>query len=456
MEMITVVSAICGSGKTSWAGEEMEANSHKRWLYICPILSEVERIIQDCPKCDFQQPDDSKKDEWGNKILKSEDIYELAKLGVNIASTHELFKELDRDTLNMFKKMGYNLILDEVIEVVQSLPKFNKKEVDKLFEDGYLSEEPFDNANSNVKKIVVGDETKIANVAYIKGMKDRKGKYMRLSTLRKYAENNKLVKVNGEALLWLFPMDIFEDTFQSAYILTYLFEGSYLKHLLDIYGMDYESCSVKGEYGQGFELIDEDLELERQYRAKLKGLLNIYDGRDLNQVGSNAHTVLSKNWWLGTSRKDRTAKELDMSKKIRNYFYTRLGLRSVKLTLWSCFKVNQYNSKTKSGINPKDFLTYCISCNQRATNNYRVHRYLAYVINVYMNTMVYNFFKAFNIHEVNDGTFAVSQLLQWLFRSRLRDWKSIDLYLPSVRMRALLDLYLNEFDSGSGVEKLIK
>ena len=42
---IRIVDAICGSGKTNWCIQEMNNNKNKRYMYITPFLSEIERVI---------------------------------------------------------------------------------------------------------------------------------------------------------------------------------------------------------------------------------------------------------------------------------------------------------------------------------------------------------------------------------------------------------------------------
>ncbi|CAG9612806.1 hypothetical protein BACCIP111899_01984 [Bacillus rhizoplanae] len=59
-----------------------------------------------------------------------------------------------------------------------------------------------------------------------------------------------------------------------------------------------------------------------------------------------------------------------------------------------------------------------------------------------MNPMIKRFFHSHDI-KVNEDLFALSELLQWLFRSAIRNDEPIDVYIPSERMRTLLEMYLN-------------
>ena len=45
---------------------------------------------------------------------------------------------------------------------------------------------------------------------------------------------------------------------------------------------------------------------------------------------------------------------------------------------------------------------------------------------------------------VEEDQYALSELIQWIFRSALRDNKEITLYIPSKRMRKLLENWINK------------
>ena len=54
-----------------------------------------------------------------------------------------------------------------------------------------------------------------------------------------------------------------------------------------------------------------------------------------------------------------------------------------------------------------------------------------------------NFFRSKDV-KVDENTFALSELIQWMFRSQLRDGKKINIYIPSKRMRTLLENWLQQ------------
>ena len=56
--------------------------------------------------------------------------------------------------------------------------------------------------------------------------------------------------------------------------------------------------------------------------------------------------------------------------------------------------------------------------------------------------MIKQFFIDKNV-TIDEDTWALSELLQWIFRSAIREHKEINIYIPSERMRNLLLEWLN-------------
>jgi hypothetical protein len=114
-----------------------------------------------------------------------------------------------------------------------------------------------------------------------------------------------------------------------------------------------------------------------------------------------------------------------------NTFFRRRMNTSAKENLWTTF--SDYENVLKG----KGYATGYLACNSRATNAYRHCVALAYLVNRYFNPVIKNFFLQNNVRVEEDG-YALSEMLQWIFRSAVRDEKEIWLYIPSKRMRDLL------------------
>lgn len=117
MTEITVVDAIMGSGKTQYAIQHMnEASPLDSFIFITPFLSEVERIKTSVTEHCFVEPT------IYNGTSKLEDLKRLVANNRNIVSTHALFAKADEDLIELLEQSGYTLILDEVMDIVESVP----------------------------------------------------------------------------------------------------------------------------------------------------------------------------------------------------------------------------------------------------------------------------------------------------------------------------------------------
>ncbi len=427
MNKVTIVDAICGKGKTSWAIQYMNNNEDKKFIYITPYLDEVERVIDGCCDRYFEQPEVGR-----GKGSKLEDFNNLLSQGKNIVSTHALFSLVNEDTLKYLKENDYTLILDEVFNVVDNI-KITKSDREILLNG----------------KIEVDNNNKCNWLD-----KEYDGT---LNEYRKQIEHGDVYMYDNCFLLWTFPVSIFK-AIKETYILTYMFNGQLQRYYYDMNNISYEYKSVATYQKEVLEdskpitktfykLIDyipnEDL-------TYLKELINICDNDKLNAIGKpkdKRSNPLSKSWYDNQNRKKLDGLDI-LRKNMENYFQKICKGKSNE-NMWTTFKEfkNKCSGKGFKGRDMKDKdgrekNTCFIPCGTRATNEYRHKKNLAYCINVFNNPIYIKFFTSKGV-TVDEDTYALSELIQWIFRSQLRDNKPINLYIPSERMRNLFINWLN-------------
>ena len=78
-----------------------------------------------------------------------------------------------------------------------------------------------------------------------------------------------------------------------------------------------------------------------------------------------------------------------------------------------------------------------VSLGSRATNMYIDKTCLAYLANIYLNPYIAQFFNSKGV-KVDEDKYALSEMLQWIFRSAVRAENDVNIYIPSKRMRELL------------------
>ena len=421
---IKVVDSYMGSGKTSYAIQTMNRyTSDTKVIYITPYLDEVSRIATSCPNMNFEYPDAKR-----GKGSKLADLIQLVTKGKNIVSTHALFSNISDELINVLRANNYVLFLDEVFNTVEKFSisdsydrdeddAITKQDIDTLLSKGILRTESDYRVKWNDESVLLSCYTKIKNLA----------------------DRDLLYLVNGSLLMWSFPVEVFrQGIFSEIYILTHRFESQIQAYYYKYFELEYVKYCV---YRDGVEyLLTQDAceDRELQWKLSIKDKIHIVDNVKLNKVGdvyydSRNHEYksgLSKTWY--ENHQDVIPIIRD---NLTNYFVNVAKSRSSD-RLWTCFKENVKNISSKN-VSKK----YWLAINARATNDYIDRTALAYLVNRYIDTFYDDFFEKKGI-SINQDEYALSEMLQWIFRSAVREEKDIQLYIPSQRMRTLLINYL--------------
>ncbi|EPZ47683.1 hypothetical protein [Alicyclobacillus acidoterrestris] len=408
MTTIRVVDALPGAGKTSAAinmiNEDMDefGDSANNYVYITPYLDEVDRIKQSTHRKFYSPTFQTVK---GETFTKFDSFHALLADGKCIASTHALFQRANDETRELIQNGNYVLILDEVMDVIEQL-EVKKNDIDLLFENGLIS---------------VDDD------GFITWNKDKMNYETRYDDIRDMALNHTLIYYRDTILVWAFPADIFR-AFKQVYILTYRFSGQIQAYYYDLFNVSYEMWHaeiVNGRYSFVPGPADES-----HTRAKLQQLINIYDGK-LNDIG-DADYSLSSTWY--DKRSALVIRQL--KNNISNYLRNIVKSKSSD-AMWTTF------IKHRNKLKGEGFARAFVPCTARATNDYRDRSNVVYAVNRYVNPIVYGFFHDKGI-TVDQDEYFLAEMIQWLFRSAIRDGKPINLYIPSKRARTLLVNWLSD------------
>lgn len=190
---IKVCDVIMGAGKTESAITLMNTDTYSRYIFITPYLNEVERIKRSCEDRHFVSPRN-----FGEGKLNN--LHQLLESGVNIASTHALFKAYSSETLRLLQEQHYKLILDEVFSAVENI-EIHKDDINLLLNQKVITCA----ADSSVKwedSDYNGDFT---------GIKEK-------------CLAGDITLHQDHLMLWTFPIEIFK-AFEDVIILTYLFDA---------------------------------------------------------------------------------------------------------------------------------------------------------------------------------------------------------------------------------------
>lgn len=410
---IKVCDAIMGSGKSSAAITYMNEHPQEKFIYITPYLEEAVRIRESCPALDFKEPSDRIPE---FEFKKYKHTVSLIAAGKNITSTHNMFLRYSDDMIDMIKEQGYTLIIDEAVEVLRpsSLVESDMKLIEQAGwitkEDGIITLSPsFDYDNGKFSEVVA------------------------------VARGNRLIDMPSYGYgsyyyYWIFSKDIL-TAFKDVYILSYLFESQTMKYYFDIVNLPYEKVGIKRDEDGGYHFSD-TMSYIPEYTKELSSKIHIFDNKKLNAIGNNKHAL--SHTWFGRVKSNSENGET-LRKNVYNFFRNYNKDKPVNNRLWAAYKNGE------KFIRGKGFYYSNLAFNAKATNNYRDRDVLAYCVNVFMqpNEKLYLLAKGVDVRE---DEYALSVMIQWIWRSAIREGKEIWIYIPSKRMRTLLQNWIEEVE----------
>ncbi len=381
---------------TEMAIKIIKNNPQNKYIYITPYLDEIKRVRE--ATNDYNKMYEPQY----IKSTKQENLHKLLREGKNICSTHALFQKSNDITREALKANNYTLILDEVMDVVEELDNFTKHDLETLLSEdlAYIEDD-----------YLLWNENKL----------HYNGRY---NDIMNMAINKNLICINDKLLYWNFPVDIF-NYFKEVYILTYMFDCQIQRYYYDFYNIEYEKYQI-----ENMKLMQYKKNRNDNIIRELNKLIYIYDG-NLNSIGDNYY-ALSFSWY----EKDDGTLQGILQNNIYNWFNNINRKHTSKYRLWTTFKDN------KSNLKGKGYTNKFISINTRATNDYKDTYILAYCVNRFVKPTMVQFFNKRGVN-IDQEEYALSEMLQWIWRSRIREGKPIKIFIPSKRMRELLINYLN-------------
>lgn len=412
---VRVCDALCGSGKTSACINMMNACTDKKFIFVTQYLSEVERIKECCAQRGFVSPDSDAKTGY----TKLTDIHKLMSEGRNIATTHSLFVSYTDETKRLIMEQKYTLVLDEVVDVL-CISDIVECDLRILMNGNTISEE------GGVIKWTGTEE-----------YDDERGRF-REEMLR--AKSKNFLRYDKNYFFWAIPPELF-TSFEEAFILTYMFHAQTLRCFFDLHGIEYDLIGAKKD-GDVYRFCDIS-EMDRT--RDLRGKIHILDKEKLNAIGAD-RTSLSFSWYRSEGSSNDFSNVIRIKKNIANIF-KNIWKAPADETMWTTFK--DYEPIISSKGFKQSFVTY----NKRASNEYCNRRYLAYCVNNFPRPWEAKYFREHGV-EVCGDSYALSILIQWIFRSAIRRDEEVWLYIPSVRMRTLLNQWLENLSNGRDLEPL--
>lgn len=406
MKKVEVLDRIMGSGKTTKIVEWIENNPDERYIYISPLLSEIDEETGRLSDLGFLAPNLERTG------TKSAHLYELLAQGKNVSCTHSLYKNMTKEHFRVIRENEYIVIIDEEIQMLDLFTDNSKADVMWLKEKGHI----------------VIDESQAGLITW--KATEELGRDHSFEKMKKYCDEGRLfapIRTDGSGLMVQLPPQLFEAA-KRTILLTYIFEGNVLDCFLRL---------------RGFTIVDfTEVEVPEKSKAEIKALITLHD-----VTRRQAKLSLSSTWYEEALGKD--------IREVSNLIRATCRKYTTKASdvMWTLPSDRVTGNSTL--VSPKGFKEFytegefgrithsCwVASNARATNRYKYRWMLVHAYSRFPLTHVENYLSDYKF-PIDRDVFAVSELVQWVWRSRIRDDKPIVLCIVPKRMRDFFNTWLN-------------
>lgn len=406
---IELLDSIMGSGKTQGVIQWMLNNPQNKYLYVSPMLTEVEeRIPTACQALEFTYPCTEEYKTKGQHLLK------LLEEGCNVSFTHSLFTDLTKQHLSLIRKHEYVLIVDEEVAFIEPYKgNYSRDDIVSLEKAGHIRVE-----EDNLGRVVWQwyDDNEMNDTAYskLKRMSD-------LGMLYCAKRDRKIMVVH-------LPIELVQSS-RRVILLTYLFKGSVMESFMDLKGIKIVPFK---------EVVPP--KTTKDVLTKAKSLITFIDTTTTKAV---SNLSMSSTWYS----KNATTADLERVSNAIFSVYRKFGDKeSFIFTAPKSLADYQYvkDEKLKRNIihkkMPKD--VDWIYCGTKATNMWSHKTVAVHAYNRYVNTAIKAYLQDYGTPP-DDDMFALSEMVQWIFRTCIRNDEPLQLCILNSRMKGLLCNWLS-------------
>ena len=415
---VEVFDRIMGSGKTSAICHWMRDNPDKNYIYISPVLTEVtDRIPQECPELSFITPSTE------NHSSKKNHILELLYAGDNICTTHALYEILDERHTDAVAMGDYTLVIDEEINFIQPYTRYNQSDIISLEEKDFVKI----NYDTDGSVDWLWDNIKQGTVY------ERLKRDCEMGMLYFTKPSEKSDKEYSSMLVTHIPPKLV-DVCDRVIILTYMFDGSVMERFFSLRGYETTPFTEVNTYRSQEDIINQ-----------IQSLVNFIETPSVKKLrNSQMGDGMSSSWYDRTSPKNREKVGKTISNAARS---VKARSDSLVYTMPKRYAIQERPTKNQSKKPvPIDIPRYSqeisflySSC--RATNAYSDRDTAIHAYNRFPNIAVNKYLHDYGM-AVDADIFALSEMIQWLWRTQIRESKPINVAILSRRMDRLFKEWL--------------
>lgn len=386
---VEVLDALMGSGKTHAIITYMSEHQERPWLYISPMLEEVDgRVPTRAQELGMELYTPTQEE----MSTKSENCLKALQQGMNVCCTHNLMYKFTKEHLAAIKQHGYNVVSDEELNLINGY-NLKKGDVDFLISNNLIKIE------EDSGRVVFLDETMSLEAKY-GDVKARADLGMLYSAKRSH--NFMVVQLSPKII----------DCANRFILLTYNYKDSLMQNFLHLHKYEYK------EFNE-VKLFKTNDEIKKDLLERIEFI------ETLSTKKIQAKYNLSKSWWVAATKEQR----LEISRAVRSVLRDS-GLKREKMFYTA---PKDYVSSSKGfetryiGADPQtdklgntlEHTRTFIACNARSTNKYEDKELAVQCYNLFPNQSVKSFLEGQGV-KVKPDVFALNMMLQWLFRGCIR------------------------------------
>lgn len=439
-----VIDAVMGTGKSVYVSLYIKADTPSRYIVVLPTLTEVKRYegllagIKKLVSLREEEKGTSKKERFDSALNHASVIL----------LTHALYEDyLDDRSFEQIHQGKWKLVMDEVVTAFETV-EASHYDISALCAEGdvFVHE-----VQAGIALLQHNPKTYDYVMKAGKETVRKVHKYLLKASLVK-----DLYRVTSDGGHQYYTFSLQErrlSAFEEVVILTYPFKDSELDYWFRIKGIEVEHLNLtkvaKTNSFSDFELKAHTGEYSGKDFKHLIEILEPPAARGKQKYGNRHNHFSSGQMEEIFNPKSQYKQNLQVQNGVRNDVRTlfrngRTGMVKPEDFMFTCSKASidafcdPKHGLPKSFIGPDTFVPFNIT----ATNDYDHKTHLAYLYNVFAFPPIKQAIRAYGL-EYDEERNALYYLIQWIWRSAIRDDKKIYLYIPSKRMRKILEDWLD-------------
>lgn len=415
---IRILEGICGIGKSTRMiqdiKEDVTTNPNERYLVVLPILDEIIRYQEALPGLNFREPGINQEGE-AVKGTKTDHVKALLKDKQNLLCTHSLFQRWDSEIEYLVQAGEYNIILDEEVNVIEPVP-IKKGVIENLKKLNYIKINP---------------ESSLVEWNYEESGYEYDAEKEHAAVIRK-AKAGSLYCFDSKFFVYEVPHRLFRIG-KSYTVMTYMFKGNFMEAYMTSHHLDYYTVQINPEKEKA--LKDQARELITLLEPTPGMQRTLDKGKRLKPL---SRTFISTRM----EAKERTS----YREAIRKMVYRKYKHDPSKVMI-TCFKefMQTDTGKTpKKCMMPRSMQDCYVPMNARGSNKWADRDFVIHMVDHYPEPHLDKYLNARSNGSFDPDVFALSILIQFIYRSAIREGNPIQVLICSDRMRSLFKTWLEQ------------